>query len=64
MFIERGRYMWDTGYSSDIWALLDPASLREVNSLFLQLNRSQVSETKTKRRIPFEYYASAENRYK
>jgi hypothetical protein len=56
--------MWDTGYSSDIWALLDPASLREVNSLFLQLNRSQVSETKTKRRIPFEYYASAENRYK
>jgi hypothetical protein len=29
--------------SADVWALLDPVGLREVNALFLQLNRSQTN---------------------
>ena len=29
--------------SADVWALLDPAGLWEVNALFLQLNRSQTN---------------------
>ena len=33
-------YMWDTGYAADVWALLDPASVKDVGSLFLQTDLS------------------------
>ena len=36
-------YFWDTGYTSDLWALLEPKGLSIVNELFLQTNLSNTN---------------------
>ena len=52
-------YMWDTGYSADIWALLDAPSVAEVASLFAtraDLDKNNVLDVLT-RRGAGKYYA-------
>tara|TARA_B110000971_G_C19658021_1_gene340990 strand:- start:208 stop:414 length:207 start_codon:yes stop_codon:yes gene_type:complete len=33
-------YMWDTGYTADLWAMLDPVKLSYYADLFLKVDRS------------------------
>ena len=33
-------YMWDTGYTADLWSMLDPDKFTSVVDLFLKLDRS------------------------
>ncbi|KAH8075649.1 hypothetical protein JL721_1663 [Aureococcus anophagefferens] len=51
-------YMWDTGYSSDVWALLDAPAVADVGALFLgaDLDHNNVLDILT-RRGAGKYYA-------